>query len=65
MKEPEDCIDNFCSKHGILKLMFAEWIKWVKEEIETRIGIQNKHKHKDPLNSPDTKRPLSQFIIGL
>ena len=65
MKEPEDCIDNFYSKHGILKLMFAEWIKWVKEEIETRIRILNKYKHEDPLNSPDTKRPWSQFVIGL
>ena len=66
MKEPEDGVDNFCSKHGILKLMFAEWSKWVKEKIETRIEILNEHKHEDPLNSPNTKKALSihnRFVV--
>ena len=67
----EDCIDNFCNKHGLPKTVFAEWITNIKFKINDRIEVLNNTLHtyhnNDSLNSHSVKNALknihNKFVV--
>ena len=61
----ETCVKNWCSKNGINKSFFAEWIITIKGKINDRIiAINNnfqQYKCFDTLSSPDVKQALDDI----
>ena len=67
----EECVNKFCSKHGINVSFFAEWIANIKEKINTRIVTLNRtldiYQQKNSLDSPGVRNALetihSKYVV--
>ena len=67
----DECVDNFCSKHGISKSYFTEWISNIKSKINKRIVVLKDtlhlYQHERSLDSPEVELALqsihSKYVV--